>query len=166
MSIDYHLYVGPFFQCTVRQVEQVEIHRACGNPGCSAFRRPCVARAVFCSTCGVELQDRRVGSLRDSVDWCQVAERLDEALHCVVGGQFAIPSGLHVWLPNKRRDPPRDFEIDPRSQGLWLVGDFSDLRHSEMDWLCRAFAAEEGELFRAYSPGTVRTGWGMFNWSS
>jgi hypothetical protein len=107
-----------------------------------------------------------VGSLHDGVDWCQVAERMDEALHCVVGGQFAIPSGLHLWLPNVQRDPPRDFKIDPRSAGLWLVGDFSDLRRSEMDWLRSAFAAEEKELFRAYGPGTVRTAWGAFNWSN
>jgi hypothetical protein len=165
VSIDYHLYVGPFFQCMVRQVEKVEDSRSCGNPGCHAFRQPCVARAVFCAVCGVELQDRRVGSLRDSVDWCQVAQRIDEALHCVVGGRFAIPSGLHVWLPNERRQPPRDFKINPRSGGLWLVGDFSHLRRSEMDWLRSVFGTEEGELVRAYGPGTVRTAWGAFNWS-
>jgi hypothetical protein len=99
------------------------------------------------------------------VDWCQVAQRMDEALHCVVGGSLGIPAGLHLWLPNEQRNPPRDFKINPRSGGLWLVGNFADLRRSEMVWLCRAFAAEEGELSRAYGPGTVRTAWGAFNWS-
>lgn len=172
MSVDYTVYVGPWFLCRTERVREPDATKwCCVNQACIAHGAPARAEVRFCSVCGQTLTGREVpGRERDAVDPDGVEETIGEDVLILVyrGSQritTALPPGIHVWLPNLRLTAsgrPLSFNLRRESEFRDLEG----LDGAEVTWLLGQYRREYHLLRDAYGGDKVETGWGVLTYCS
>jgi hypothetical protein len=171
VSIDYTVYVGPWFLCRCdRVLEAGGLRWCCVNPECIACNAPARAEMRFCSLCGRTLTGRQTPDReRDSVDADDLDEQFDDSLLLVCnGGQTdatALRPGEHAWLPNLLRGPGGRQLCFGRSRpaARLLLG---DLPVQESLWLQTEYRTELAALRDAYGAANVEVGWGVLTYAS
>ena len=92
-----------------------------------------------------------------------MSDRFDDALSPLDGACGTLgDGGVHVFVPDARRDPPREFRIDPRTDVVLIdIADVDVL--AETAWLERKFPRELVALREAYGASNVSVRWGYLN---
>jgi hypothetical protein len=174
VSVDYTVYVGPWFLCRCERVRMPgSLRWCCANPDCPAVRLTADRGAGACSLCGKTLQEWRwPDEERDAVDPGELQDRFDDTLLLVCnGGQPDSPAlrlGTHAWLPNVLRigdeRTGRFAHLDPRRYSV--EHDLRGAHVSEQDWLQTRYAAQLEVLHAAYGEANVEVGWGVLTYVS
>lgn len=164
VSREIYVYVGPYFECTVKPATKTVDMRGCTNTSCPWNRLPQLREArirllrvagplptKFCGECGSRIGDIEVDA-PDRPDSFAIA---DGALF-----HLGFPYGDVVRLApqEKREGEPPTREIWEGDADVYLdIGDVSP--QDEITWMARAFSDELQSLRRAYQSVAVK--WGV-----
>lgn len=158
MSTDYSTYIGPYVQCTVRQIETIEMRRTCPSVSCASHGR--TLSADFCHVCGGHIRDVAFPVIVDAVDTYDLQEAIDERLADVSGdaySEWSRENKAHLWKPNigdvgrhlDSREPFALHRITPTDM------------HDELHAFEEYFAPELATLRTAYGEAAVSVYWGI-----
>jgi hypothetical protein len=162
MSLDYHVYLGPYIVCQPTFREQKTTWQACANPACSLHTRPATRAVNLCSMCGQALVEYSKTVDTESGERDKAEKVLDDALRAGPGHVRR-----HIWLPNQRRGMESFWHIDPRCETVILnLSHHKDLMVEQMHWLGEFYAAEMDKLWEIYGLESVQIEWGFLCWGS
>lgn len=153
MGIRYSVYCGPAAVCIPGKKEtllQKSAHCLKCSPLPSVLSEaPAKGKAKFCSECGSPLKDISYLALTEQSEW-DVTEKTKEALYSLntEGGD----EKNHVFAANQRRNAPRDFDYENRTEVTELTP--QDIT-AELDWFRYNFAAELKTLNEIYGEQNV-----------
>lgn len=170
MSVDYTVYVGPWFLCRCGRVREAEAPTwCCVNAYCSAYGEPARRDCASCSLCGRGLEERRDPDRgRDAVDPHNVPVDDGRLTAVWAGGDpdgGALAPGVHAWLPNLLRGPGgRQLRFGRSRPAAWIP--LGDLPTQESRWLQAEYRAELAALHDAYGAEHVEVGWGVLTYVS
>lgn len=156
MGLDYHLYMGPYVECWVREEKrEVDVY-GCTNPSCKEHakrdRWP-NSDKKFCAACAAPW-----GASKKTIDhvpspYTVLGDDADSFVRLYSEGE----GDEAVYLGSNRRGD-RQHHYDTRSDSLHQ--DMADIdQMTEMAGFEQAFSAEIEKLKEAYDDVTVR--WGV-----
>ena len=162
MSVDRHVYVGPFIEATHREARELVAARGCQNVVCSEHPKDAEhsVRAPYCHACG--------GTIGEVKVWRHVREDVHDLVgetlrYGVTDGCMASPT--FTLIPNVMRAgaPIREDHFGDYTRNA-VVPVTPDDVENECEWLTLAFHDEITKL-RAVFDG-VRVRWGICKWHS
>jgi hypothetical protein len=159
MSVDRHLYLGPYLECkdNPKIITKTVSHKGCLDETCREYRQGRSRTSKFCSTCGAKL-----GTFETKET--EPAERTDPY-------EVLENAGLDGdALTDMRNDSDPEWEnylgVNNVSHGFWLDdcdGVHQDRRNldikGEMAWFEETYAKEIAALKQVYQ--IVEVKWGL-----
>ena len=91
------------------------------------------------------------------VDKWELSEEIDEAFFAIPLEYIETDGLVHIWVPNHRRDPPREFHVDPLTD--LQVTPLSIIPSEERAWLGHSFKEEIDVLQHYYKQCDIM--WGL-----
>lgn len=164
MSVDYHVYLGPYLQCEYVMAEGEQFRVTCSNPECRLCGMPYGDDLLFCSVCGHPLITIAKVVEKPNVNCWELAEEIDEVLMPVPLEYIKLDDPFHIWIPNIKRNQPRKFRYNPHCDSCIVsLGDKShDL--AEILWFEKEFMEEIRVLKKHYKECLGQ--WGLIIYSS
>jgi hypothetical protein len=174
MSIDYHVYAGPYVACKVCKVQGTHKVLTCTTPGCRNTPPPgsrygnLAASARFCPLCGAATLLRADPIQVDDVNRNDVEVVLKGKLRVLRGfgaDDDCEQRGIHVYLSNQCENGPRQWSFCPEEETVFQPVSAADVL-AELEHFAFAFKAEIAELRRLYGTANVTILWGVISWAN
>ncbi len=153
MSAELCIYLGPYLVCLNSEVMLTHKAKGCSTLTCARYAKRAPIDNSFCSKCGGKMDIIDIPEKAFRVDWhdatsCEALSR---------GDSGDINGGMtQVFIPNVRRNSPRDFRID---EGAWPRPITEGMIDSEKAWFASVFEVEIQKLINAYGNGSIQ--WGL-----
>jgi hypothetical protein len=168
VSIDRHVYLGPYVRCEVERIDELRPARGCPNQMCQGHGRG--GAYAFCPTCGSQIGTTQVRVQGQRINAPLFAEcELDQQLYATdLGAQWEDAVQFVYFLPNVRRpaEPTRHLHLVEGYDKEIEIGDTAVSPAGEISWFEAAFAPALAKLRAAYGPARVKVTWGLLHWSS
>lgn len=153
MSVDYHVYFGPYLVLSNPTKTIIEPERACPNDKCEKFKRQAYDKELkFCPTCGEKITSVGVEKKRPSHSEWLICENLRGALTPAFGDS-QHPDSLKekmVLIPNRKfgierncwlslyNDSPMELNIQPNQSSEECYA-FTTTFSKEIEYLTSLF---------------------------
>ncbi len=157
MSLDYHTYIGPYFECVTSQIDKKSSVKSCTGSLCSKYKKP--ANTAFCPVCGNAVGEVKITIKTDKVDVDELRESVKERITTPFGCGSSRDFGKNIdlWLPNVGKigisfDPtesPKKVDINP------------NIIQEQLNDLLAKFSYEHEILCEAYGNENVCIKWGL-----
>lgn len=156
MSVDRHVYVGPFAACKVGKPAKVEVSRW----GCPSCKEGKGVSAVYCDACGTKCSYFKTKEEGKAVEPQELCDRMKDNLFVPYE---ACETGVCVYAPNINFGAGRSMDFDPDEyNGVQELS--AALVSSETVKFREKFAKELGVLRNAYGASNVSVTWGLLVW--
>ena len=157
MGRTQYAYIGPYVQCQTTKTPRPQTVRACPRQACVQYQHSTIGS--FCATCGTQITNFTI-NIEEEQDIGDIIDDLHDELVYVTDNP--IPEGIHVWILNVNRDPPRKYYFNSNDgQFVSLLQDLTQVDiQAETHDLEVKFTDEIEILKRHYGDANVTIHWG------
>lgn len=169
MSMDYHVYFGPYLVISNPIINVMEPRRTCPNDKCKEHKRTVYDTSIkFCPRCGEKIMNMDVERKAPTHNGWEIVEKLGEKLTQAFSNS-RLPDSLQeslVLIPNIKFGIERDCWLDPLMDIPTELNIKPDQSFKECFAFTSTFGDEIEKLTEIFGKDAIALRWGMLMYAN
>ena len=164
MGVYIHQHFGPFLKVKDEKVQVPFNYRGCSNVDCKNNKKE--TNSSFCPICGSSVSQQTKITTKSKLRELNIDELTDGSLTEVFTPNERSFEGYSYYIPNEKRDAPREFSIYPRDHDILITEDPDKNKEKEIEWFNQKFKKEIDKVKELMSDHNVTITWGFISYQN